>query len=211
MTDASDDFALLQAWRDGDGSAGAALVRRHTPSLHRFFASKAPDAVEDLVQATFVACVESRDRFRAGSTFRTYVLGIARKILLKHWRKNVRHARAMAVESVSADTMEPSPSLGAALRQEVRVLLGALRSIPIDHQTAIELFYWEGLSVGEVAEVLEVPAGTIKSRLSRARDALRDAILAGQGPPALLRSTAEELDRWAHELRHTAIGPTRDD
>lgn len=211
MTDTSDDFALLQVWREGEAAAGAALVRRHTPSLHRFFASKAPDAVEDLVQATFVACVESRDRFRHGSSFRTYVLGIARKILLKHWRKNVRHARAMAIESVSAETLAPSPSLGAALREEVRVLLGALRRIPIDHQTAIELFYWEGLSVGEVAEVLDVPPGTIKSRLARARDALRDAILSGVGPAPLLRSTAEELERWAHELRHTAIGPTRDE
>jgi RNA polymerase sigma factor (sigma-70 family) len=211
VADTVEDFALLHAWCEGDAAAGAALVRRHTPSLHRFFASKAPGSVEDLVQATFVACVEGRDRFRHGASFRTWVLGIARKVLLKHWRKNDRRARAMAIESVSADTIAPSPSLGAALRQEVRVLLGALRRIPIDHQTAIELFYWEGLSVAEVAEVLEVPPGTIKSRLARARDALRDAILAGVGPAPLLRSTAEELERWAHELRHTAIGPTRDD
>jgi RNA polymerase sigma factor (sigma-70 family) len=210
MADTSDDFALLAAWRDGDASAGAALVRRHTPSLHRFFASKAPDAVEDLVQATFMACVESRDRFRHGSAFRTFVLAIGRKILLKHYRKRMRHAKAMAIEGVSAETIAPSPSLGAALREEVRVLLGALRRIPIDHQTAIELFYWEGLSVDEVAEVLEVAPGTIKSRLSRAREALRQEILAGVGPPPLLCSTAEELERWAHELRHTAIGPTRD-
>lgn len=206
VTEADEDFALLQAWRDGDAASGAALVRRFTPSLHRFFASKASDAVEDLVQASFLACVESRDRFRHGSSFRTYVLAIARRMLFKHYRKQFRHARATALEGVCADEMAPSPSLGVGLRQEVRILLGALRRIPIDQQIAIELFYWEGLAVPEVAEVLDVPPGTIKSRLSRAREALKAEILAGVGPQALMRSTAEELDRWAHELRLTALG-----
>jgi RNA polymerase sigma-70 factor (ECF subfamily) len=198
-----DDFELLERWRAGDAAAGQQLVRRHTRSLHRFFASKAPDALDDLVQATFLACVESRDRFRHGSSFRTFVLGVARKVLLKHYRKRMRHDRAMAVEEASADSLTPSPSFSAALREEVRLLLAALRRIPIDQQIAVELFYWEGLSVAEVAEVLEIAAGTVKSRLARAREALRDEILAGHAPADLARSTAEELERWAAELRRT--------
>jgi RNA polymerase sigma factor (sigma-70 family) len=199
----SDDFELLERWRAGDANAGQQLVRSHTRSLHRFFASKAPDAIDDLVQASFLACVESRDRFRHGSTFRTFVLGVARKVLLKHYRKRMRHDRAMAVEEASADELSPSPSFSVALREEVRLLLVGLRRIPIDHQIAIELFYWEGLPIGEVAEVLEVAPGTVKSRLARAREALRDAILTGGAAPDLARSTAEELERWATELRRT--------
>jgi RNA polymerase sigma factor (sigma-70 family) len=197
----SEDFDLLASWRAGDPGAGQQLVRRHTRSLHRFFASKAPDAIDDLVQASFLACVESRDRFRHGSSFRTFVLGVARKVLLKHYRKRMRHDRAMAVEEASADSLSPSPSFSAALREEVRLLLVALRRIPIDQQIAVELFYWEGLSIGDVAEVLEIAPGTVKSRLARARDALRDAILTGDASAELARSTAEELERWAAELR----------
>jgi hypothetical protein len=57
------------------------------------------------------------------------------------------------------------------------------------------------LSVAEVADVLEVAPGTVKSRLARARGALRNEILTGSAPAELLRSTAEELERWATELR----------
>jgi RNA polymerase sigma-70 factor (ECF subfamily) len=202
MTSAqSDDFALLQAWRNGDMGAGQALVRHHTPTLHRFFASKAPNALEDLIQATFLACVEVQAQFRGSSTFRTYLLGIARNLLLKHYRKQLRGQRALALERVCADQVSGSVSLSAAVRQEVRLLLGGLRRIPIDQQIAVELFYWEGLGIAEIAEVLDVAEGTIKSRLARARAQLKHVILSGAESPALQRSTAEELERWAGELR----------
>lgn len=203
MTDPGpdDDFALLERWRAGDAASGQALVRRHTSTLHRFFASKAPDAVEDLVQATFLACVETRDRFREDAAFRTYALAIARKCLFKHYRKRVRGRRALALETVCADQVSGSPSLAAAAREELRLLLAGLRRIPIDHQIAIELFYWEDLGVAEIAAILEVAPGTIKSRLARAREQLRAAILAGPAPMHVRQTTIDELDRWARELK----------
>jgi len=201
VTDADDDFALLERWRAGEAASGQALVRRHTATLHRFFASKAPEAVEDLVQATFLACVETRDRFREDASFRTYALAIARKVLLKHYRKHMRGKRALALETVCADQVSGSPSLAAAAREELRLLLGGLRRIPIDQQIAIELYYWEDLGVAEIAAILEVAPGTIKSRLARARDQLRDAILAGPAPQPLKQNTIDELDRWARELK----------
>jgi RNA polymerase sigma factor (sigma-70 family) len=203
MTDSDDDFALLERWRAGETPAGQMLVRRHTPTLHRFFASKAPEAVEDLVQATFLAAVESRDRFREDAAFRTYVLAIARKSLFKHYRKRIRGQRALALEAVCAEQVSGSPSLAAAARQELRLLLAALRQIPIDQQIAIELYYWEDLPIAEIATVLEVAPGTIKSRLARAREQLRDAILTGPAPEPLRKTTIDELDRWARELRPT--------
>jgi RNA polymerase sigma factor (sigma-70 family) len=196
-----DDFALLEQWRAGDATAGQALVRRHTATLHRFFASKAPEAVEDLVQATFLACVETRDRFREDAAFRTYALAIARKCLFKHYRKRARGQRALALETVCADQMSGSPSLTAAMREELRLLLAGLRQIPIDQQIAIELYYWEELGVAEIAAILEVAPGTIKSRLARAREQLREAILAGPAPLKVRQNTIDELDRWARELK----------
>jgi RNA polymerase sigma-70 factor (ECF subfamily) len=200
MTD-DGDFALLERWRAGDQSAGQTLVRRHTPTLHRFFASKAPEAIEDLVQGTFLACVETRDRFRADAAFRTYALGIARKLLFKHYRKQLRGHRALALEAVCAEQVSGSPSLAAAARQEMRMLVPALRQIPIDQQIAIELYYWEELPIAEIAEILEVAEGTVKSRLARARDQLRATILAGVPASPARQNTLDELDRWAKDVR----------
>ncbi len=195
MTDES-DAELLQRWRDGDVSSGQQLVERYTPALHRFFASKAPDAVEDLVQATFLACVESRDRYRQEAAFRTYVLAIARRQLFRLYRKRMRGSRATALDSVCADDVSPSPSLAFATRQETRLLLAALRQIPIDQQITIELYYWEELPIAEIAEILEIAVSTVKSRLGRAREQLREAVLAGNPPADLRMTTLEEIERW---------------
>jgi RNA polymerase sigma factor (sigma-70 family) len=75
-----------------------------------------------------------------------------------------------------------SPSRIVALRQEQHAVLAALHELPLDLQIALELYYWEELTVGEVAQVLEVPEGTVKSRLHRARQLLRERLdAAGDG------------------------------
>jgi RNA polymerase sigma factor (sigma-70 family) len=206
------DAELLAAWRAGEETAGRALVRRHTTTLHRFLASKAPADVEDLAQATFLAVVESPDRFRGGSTFRTFLLAIARKILLKHYRKRMRGDRALALEKITAGDVSESPSFVAAVREELRLLVAALRRIPIDHQIALELHYWEGLSISGIAEVLDVPEGTVKSRLSRARDELRAQLEQITADPEVRARTLEDPERWASELRTLRLeelGPAR--
>lgn len=199
------DAALLEAWRSGDEQAGRILVRRHTASLHRFFAIKAPEHVGDLVQSVFLAALEGPP-FRGDAAFRTYLLAIARRLLLKHFRKRLRGERAIALAHVTASDVGGSPSMIAAARQEVRLLTIALRRIPIDHQIALELFYWEDLPVAEIAVVLDVAPGTVKSRLSRARETLRAQIQQAEGDPDVRRRTSDDPGRWAAELRALADG-----
>lgn len=199
-TEPPTDVALLQTWRDGDEQAGRALVRRHTPTLHRFFAIKAPEHVGDLVQSVFLAALEGPP-FRGDAAFRTYLLAIARRLLLKHFRKQLRGERALALAQMTASDAGGSPSMVAVARQEVQLLAVALRRIPIDHQIALELFYWEELPVGEIAVVLDVAPGTVKSRLSRAREALREQISRAEADPEVRRRTSDDLERWAAELR----------
>ena len=74
----ADEHALLEAWRAGDAAAGEALFERHFDAIYEFFASKLTIDVGDLVQRTFLGCVEARGRFRGECSFRTFLYAIAR-------------------------------------------------------------------------------------------------------------------------------------
>lgn len=197
--DDGDDLELLQRWRSGDAEAGNALFERHFPAVQRFFRSKVDGGVEDLVQATFLACVEGQHRFEGRSSVRGYLFGIARNQLLG-WYRRKRHD-VDDVATVSVVDLGGSPSGALAGRQEERLLLHALRRLPLDHQIVLELFYWEGLPGHELAQVLGVSPHTVRSRLARARAGLREAIEQLADDPALARSTLGDLDGWAQALR----------
>lgn len=197
----SDDFALLHRWKEGDAGAGNALFERHFASIFRFFSNKlqAEGDVADLVQRTFLGCVEALQRFRGEAAFRTFLFGIARNELLYYLRKR-RGQREVDVGASSIADLSPSPSTIARERADQRMLLEALRSIPLDAQILLELYYWEELSGPELAAVLDVPEGTVRSRLERARRALRAELqkLASSSDP--LASTVLNLDAWAASL-----------
>jgi RNA polymerase sigma-70 factor (ECF subfamily) len=195
------DFELLQRWGDGDADAGDELVQRYVPVVHRFLFGKVERDLEDVAQRTFLACVEGRASFRRESSFKTFVIAVARRQLMLHFRKAFRGERAMRLESASVEELSGSMSQLAGFREELKLLQISLRRIPLDLQIALELHYWEEMPVAEIADVLGVPPGTVKSRLSRARDALRERILDADADEHLKRSTVHNLDQWARELR----------
>jgi DNA-directed RNA polymerase specialized sigma24 family protein len=182
---------LLDAWRGGDVRAGDVLSRRYFAQLSRFFRNKVDVGVEDLIQSTFLASVAGRDSFREASSFRTYLFAIARHHLYAHYR---RRGREVDFVQTSVVDLGASPSGPLTRREEA----GA---IPLEFQIVLELTYWEGMKGPEIAEVLEIPANTVRSRLARAREALRQALMDGAGEPGLLRSTLADLDGWAESLR----------
>ena len=199
-----DDFELLRAWQAGDRRAGSELVQRNFQVLFRFFRNKIDDNPTDLIQQTLTTCVEVRDRVPGGASFRAYALGIARNKLLHHLRRAQRQANAMRLQANAPVSVGDSPSQILAARQEQRLLLAALRKLPLDAQIAIELFYWEGLKIDEIAAVLEVAPGTVKSRLSRAKEQLREHIATLAVTEDLRRSTMDELAHWVASLREAA-------
>lgn len=175
MTDQPTDFELLSQWRAGDNTAGSNLVKRHYAALHRFFSGKAHGQDEDLIQQTFVACVEGRHAIRGDSTFRAYLFGLARFQLFGHYRKVYRRPDLDFTVSSLRD-LGTSPT-GALQRRETAQLLSlALQQIPVDQQIALELTFWEGLSAPEVARALDIPENTVYSRLRRAKAHLREAL-----------------------------------
>ncbi len=198
---AKTDIELLDAWRDGDARAGNELFNRHFDCVCRFFANKAPNDVDDLIQRTFLACVEGRDRFRGDASFRGYLFGVARNVLRRHYRDKRYHDERFDPLLVSVHDLGPGPSLLIADKREQELLLAALRRLPLDHQITLELYYWESMSGSELAEVLEIPEGTVRGRIRRAKQLLEEALAEIAESPQQLETTMANLEGWARSLR----------
>ena len=92
------------------------------------------------------------------------------------------------------------PAAAAVLVDQQRLVVSAMQSLPVDYQIALELHYWEEMSVAEIAVVTEVAEGTVKSRLSRGRTMMRRVLDQMGEKEALVRSTIDGLDRWMRSL-----------
>jgi RNA polymerase sigma-70 factor (ECF subfamily) len=198
------DEELLRAWTEGDERAGESLFRRSFDALFRFFRTKAPDACEDLIQATMLECVRSRERIWVDAPFRPFLFGVARNCLLHHFRSRFRDRLDFDASQSSVADLDPRPSTLAVRNAEQAQLLEAMRHIPLDLQVVLELHYWEELGTRELATVLEIPQGTVKSRLRRAREALRAALEVGA--PAGAASSIEDKDRLMTRMRALRAG-----
>ena len=191
-----DEDQLFLAWSNGDTDAGDQLLRLHFNSVYRFFVTKAPDAVDDLIQATFLETLSNKDKFRGDSTFRAFLLGIARHQLLRLYRRRSRDRLVFSPNEHCVLDTGTTPSAALGRKREEKLLLQAMQRIPVDLQIVLELHYWDGMSTRELAAVLEVPQGTIKSRLRRAREAVEGEIDALTEDPALRLSTRSCLEEW---------------
>jgi RNA polymerase sigma-70 factor (ECF subfamily) len=198
--DSSDDASLLEAWRGGDQFAGSTLFSRHYPSIARFFLSKVPEAADDLVQRTFLGCLEATDRFRGDASVRTFLFGIAHNVLRHHLRGRHRSGQPFDSAAVSVADLAPGPATALGRKREQRLLVRALREIPLDYQVALELHYWEQLSATQIAKVTGLPAGTVKTRIRRGRQLLQEAIGKLAETPQDSTSTLEGFEAWIRAL-----------
>ncbi len=195
------DVELLTAWRSGDRNAGDALFQRHFDAIYDFFDRKLSVDVSDLVQRTFLGCVESIDRFRGDCSPRTYLFAIARNELYYFLRRKKRNENLDFGVSSLRD-LGPSPSGDLARRDQEALLVRALEQLPLDLQILVELRYWEGLKGRELAVVLDIPHGTVSSRLRRSIVALREQMLElceTKRPQHL--ADDESFERWAESVR----------
>ncbi len=199
MLQVTTDLELLSAWREGSATAGEALFERHFDAVMRFFRNKIDEGPEDLVQRTFLACVEGKERFEGRSSFRTYLFAVAHNVLREHFRK-ARRGAAIDFTEQSIWDLAPAPSTVMARDRTQRLLLEALRRIPMESQVALELHYWEGLTAAEIGDVMGVALGTAKTRIRRARQLLGQAIEA-LASGERLETSQVDLDAWAKSVR----------
>jgi len=183
------DLELLDAWRAGDRAAGDTLILRHLDSICRFFRTKLGDDIEDLVQRTFLDLLDAVNPI---ANLRATLFTIAHRRLIDHLRERLRQPIERITSMPVAD-LGTSPTGIIARNDDERRLHEALRRISLDHQIILELAYWEDLSGAEIASILDISEHTVRSRLSRAREALRTEVERIARNAELARSTLDAL------------------
>ncbi len=209
---ADDELALFRRWQAGDATAGRAFVERHLAAIARFFASKLPQPhdADDLTARTFEVLLDKLPDFRGDASPRTFLFAIAHHVLLGWVRDRQRADARFELGSISAAALGPSTTTLVHARRQQRLLLDSLRALPMDAQVMLELSAFEDMSRAEIAAVTGLPAGTVASRLRRARELLELEIHRRAESAALAASTTADLDAWARELRAAIVYGSHD-
>lgn len=176
---AGSDEELMQAFAKGSTEAVGELFRRYKQPLFGFFHRRVADLsqAEELTQETFLAVVRTGARYEPRALFRTYLYAIGFRILRAHRRKTAFRAAFLGTSSGSKEaTARETTDAGVWLRDAV----GKLERI--DREILL-LREFEELSYAEIGEVLNLPVNTVRSRLSRARMALRELLTAPAAKP----------------------------
>lgn len=199
--------ALLDLWRQGDLRAGGRFYDRHHARVVRYFQRLLFDTSEvmALVNDTFMAARNGRRDFEGPEkALESYLLAIGHNKFREYLRRKKSgerlidtNADADEVAEVTIDELGiADPSDYVEREEENKLLLKALRRIPIDYQLLFMLSYWEGLTNPEIARMLNLPVGTVASRLRLAKERLQKMINDLEGNPALLKTTTMRLSAW---------------
>jgi len=170
---ACDDVQLLRRIGQGDEAAMAAFYREHGQVVLAQVLLVAGERVlaEEIVQDTMLAVWRGAGSFRGESSARSWVIAIARR----QTRDRLRRRRLRVVDDAflaDQPSSGPGPEVMALDRADLAEVTGAIRELAASHREVLGLVFGSGLSLPEVAGVLEIPVGTVKSRLFAARAAL---------------------------------------
>lgn len=188
---------LLARWQQGDRRAGDQVYRHLAPDIIGFFRNKARAEIDDLVQETFKRLASKQQEIHNPKGF---ALRIAQLVLFEHYRSRSKHG-PFDPDVDSLARLDPGPSTIAARRREHRLLLTALRHLPVQDQIYIEQFYFAGEESQKIAEDFEVDPSTMRTRLANARKRLCNEIARLAESEPLARSTNDDLDRWAADIK----------
>lgn len=171
---AETDEQLMAAFTRGSADAFSILFQRYKQRIFAFFCRRVDDRsqAEELTQDTFFALLRAAERYQATALFRTWLYAVALNMLRSHRRKTL--FRAMFSGRVAEHYDPPAPAILEA-EFALREAVGKLE--PADREILL-LREFEELSYAEIASVLHIPINTVRSRLFRARTALRDVLVA---------------------------------
>lgn len=186
----ADQTALIHAAREGDDSAFGVLVGLYQNAAQRVARRimRTEEAAADAVQDALIKAHRAMPRFQDGN-FNAWLMRIVTNTCYDHLRRQKRRP-TVSLETLMEpgapltlaggfnSTPEQNPERVAMQREDMHVLLSAIARLPNYHRQVVVLVDVHGYNYQEVAEILALPLGTVKSRLSRARASLRDELVA---------------------------------
>lgn len=180
------------------------------PMVIRFFVNKVanPSDADDCAQKTLQRVLEKGEREEI-QNLGGYALGVAKNVLREYWREIAKKDRVAGLDGVAdGDVGELSiAQMGAGLSTMVnagqweRLIADALRTLRLDYQTVLELYYWESLQYQEIAEIMDVPQTTLGTWLKRARVEIHKRLSEVAQQEGLEPIASKELERRLRGLR----------
>jgi RNA polymerase sigma-70 factor (ECF subfamily) len=157
------------------------LYRCYHPRLTRFLerVTHRPGLVEELLDDTMLVVWKHAARFNGGSKVSTWIFAIAYRKALKA----LGRLDEAAAETTEQTCCAPGPEQCAGAHETQAQLLQALQSLTPEHRTVLELTYFQGLSCAEIAQVLDCPVATVKTRMFYARRRLRTLLVGLEDQP----------------------------
>ena len=186
---------LVEECRRGDPNAFSRLVALHEGLVYNLAARMLgdPEEAKDVSQDVFLQVYRMLPRFEGRSSLKTWIYRIVVNQCRnrQRWWRRRRRDKALPLEELTASESvqlaappAEGPEQEVARREESRRVQAALLKLSLDHRAVLLLREVEELSGAEISEALGVAEGTVKSRLARARDALRQALVAREGNPS---------------------------
>jgi RNA polymerase sigma-70 factor (ECF subfamily) len=186
------DHSLLEATRTGDETAFAELVRRYRNPITNYIYRITNDyeTSVDLAQETFIRLFRAADRYQQSHAFSTYIYRIATNLAISELRRRKRRrlvsltgffqGREQGAEATELDVPDARPLQDTTLIEDERraAIARAIATLPDKYRAPLILRDVEGRSYDEIARILEMSEGTVKSRINRARTFLRDKLKA---------------------------------
>ena len=163
----------VERCREGDEDAWSALVSTTLRPIYRLCASYAPSAAEaeELCQEVYFKLWENLYRYKPGSNFMAWAWRVAKNLIIDSYRRSRREREAAWLDPEIIDRLPAAddPHEQTERRQRLRLIASSLRQIPEELASLVLMRDFGGLSYKEMAEATELPLGTVKSRLNRAR------------------------------------------
>ena len=181
----TDEAALIERCRAGDLTAFEPLVEKYRQRAYRlaYNVLRDPEEAWDVAQDAFIRAVQALASFRGDSAFYTWLFRIVMNVARDRARQHAARGRAFGTERVDEKDWDrilvdqgTAPDANATQVEEREKIRRALATLSEPHRAIIMLSDLEGLSYREIAEVLNIPMGTVMSRLHNARRRLRDAL-----------------------------------
>ncbi len=182
-----DDAALIQRARDGDRRALEALVQRHYRTVFNlaYRLSNDYDSAQDIVSEAFIRVHNALPNFRGDANFTTWLYRIVKNVFLDERKKQRIRNHASLEEMVDLEDSavsrqvedpRPGPEWQMERHERADLVQRAVMTLPDNQRLMIALYHFQHRSYEEIAEVMALPIGTVKSRLNRARLALKNKL-----------------------------------